>query len=71
MCRKNKKKDKKKLLEQVSKIVETVENDAQRPQNEFELTKAEIAFKKQQEKMVMFKTFIMLLLCTIFHLFFK
>lgn len=50
--RKSKKKDKKKLLEQVSKMVETTETEGGKPQNQFELTKAEIAFKKQQEKMV-------------------
>lgn len=51
-CRKSKKKDKKKLLKEVSKMVESVEKETQKPQNEFELTQAEIAFKKQQEKMV-------------------
>ncbi|KAK6621739.1 hypothetical protein RUM43_006737 [Polyplax serrata] len=49
--KKSKKKDKKKLLEQVSKMVETTETEGGKPQNQFELTKAEIAFKKQQEKM--------------------
>jgi hypothetical protein len=52
-CRRKKKNDKKKLLEQVSKIAE-VEKEEKSQANEVKRTKAELAFQKMQEKMVRF-----------------
>ncbi|XP_023709612.1 protein FAM32A [Cryptotermes secundus] len=48
--KRKKKNDKKKLLEQVSKIAE-VENEEKSQVNEVKRTKAELAFQKMQEKM--------------------
>lgn len=49
--RRKKKTDKKKLLEQVSKIAE-VEKEEKSQVTEVKRTKAELAFQKMQEKMV-------------------
>jgi hypothetical protein len=51
--RRKKKNDKKKLLEQVSKVAE-VEKEDKSQVNEVKQTKAELAFQKMQEKMVRF-----------------
>jgi hypothetical protein len=58
--RRKKKNDKKKLLEQVSKVAE-VKKEEKSQVNEVKRTKAELAFQKMQEKMVRFLRELLLL----------
>lgn len=61
---KKKKKKKDKILEQVTKTIESTETKKEETKQGATKTKAEIAFQKMQEKMVVLKWFILINMCT-------